>query len=128
VLPAKKGAQGMIAKHKLPYVIKKARNGAGEITLGLYPVAKRCTLQTDDGPRSGNKKIEDRVGPRFCLPSVDRRHPSSVGMGDARAFVPAAKAHRELMKRGSRACSPSSKCLALGIGADTLGELYWLPD
>jgi len=35
------GAQGMIAKRRLPYVIKKARNGAGEITLGLYPAAKR---------------------------------------------------------------------------------------
>ena len=35
------GAQGMIAKRKLPYVIKKARNGAGEITLGLYPAARR---------------------------------------------------------------------------------------
>ena len=32
------GAQGMIA---MPYVIKKERNGAGEITLGLYPAAKR---------------------------------------------------------------------------------------
>jgi len=31
-----KGAQGMIAKRKLPYVIKKERNDAGEITLGLY--------------------------------------------------------------------------------------------
>jgi hypothetical protein len=36
-----KGAQGMIAQRKLRYVIKKARNGAGEITLGLYPAAKR---------------------------------------------------------------------------------------
>jgi hypothetical protein len=36
-----KGAQGIIAKHRLPYVIKKERNGAGEITLGLYPAAKR---------------------------------------------------------------------------------------
>ena len=29
-----KGAQGMIVKRKLPYAIKKARNDAGEITLG----------------------------------------------------------------------------------------------
>ena len=36
-----KGAQGMIAQRKLRYVIKKARNGTGEITLGLYPAAKR---------------------------------------------------------------------------------------
>src|SRR5215831_4142045 len=36
-----KGAQGMIAKHRLPYIIKKERNGAGEITLGLHPSAKR---------------------------------------------------------------------------------------
>jgi hypothetical protein len=36
-----KGAQGMIAKGKLPYAIKKERNSAGEITLGLYPAAKR---------------------------------------------------------------------------------------
>jgi len=35
------GAQGMIAKYKLLYVIKKEGNGAGEITLGLYPAAKR---------------------------------------------------------------------------------------
>jgi hypothetical protein len=31
----------IIVKRRLPYVIKKARNGAGEITLGLYPAAKR---------------------------------------------------------------------------------------
>ena len=36
-----KGAQGMIVKRKLPYTIKKARNDADEITLGLYPAAKR---------------------------------------------------------------------------------------
>jgi hypothetical protein len=36
-----KGAQGMIVKRKLPYVIKKERNGAGEITLGLHPAAQR---------------------------------------------------------------------------------------
>ena len=36
-----KGAQGMIVKRKLRYVIKKARNGAGEITLGLHPAAQR---------------------------------------------------------------------------------------
>ena len=30
-----KGMQGMIVKGKLPYVIKKARNDAGVITLGL---------------------------------------------------------------------------------------------
>ena len=35
------GAQGMIAKRKLLYVIKKERNDAGEITLGLHPAAKR---------------------------------------------------------------------------------------
>jgi hypothetical protein len=29
------------AKRRLPYVIKKERNGAGEITLGLYPAARR---------------------------------------------------------------------------------------
>ena len=36
-----KGAQGMIAQRRLPYVIKKEPNGAGEITLGLHPAAKR---------------------------------------------------------------------------------------
>jgi len=36
-----KGAQGMITKRELRYVIKKARNDAGEVTLGLYPAAKR---------------------------------------------------------------------------------------
>ena len=35
------GTQGMIAKRKLPYAIKKERNGAGEITLGLHLAAKR---------------------------------------------------------------------------------------
>jgi hypothetical protein len=35
-----KGVQGMIAQRRLPYVIKKERNSTGEITLGLYPVAK----------------------------------------------------------------------------------------
>ena len=35
------GAQGMIAKHKLPYAIKKERYDAGEITLGLHPAARR---------------------------------------------------------------------------------------
>src|SRR5262249_52418047 len=35
----------------------------------------------------------DRLGPRFRLPSVNRRHPSAVGMGAFFcAFVPAAKA------------------------------------
>ena len=36
-----KGAQGMIVKRRLPYAIKKERNGAGEITLGLHPATKR---------------------------------------------------------------------------------------
>jgi hypothetical protein len=31
----------MIAKRKLRYVIKKEHNGAGEITPGLHPAAKR---------------------------------------------------------------------------------------
>jgi hypothetical protein len=35
-----KGAQGMIAKRRLPYAIKKERNDAGEITLGLHPAAR----------------------------------------------------------------------------------------
>ena len=35
-----KGSHGMIAQRRLPYVIKKERNSTGEITLGLYPVAK----------------------------------------------------------------------------------------
>ena len=39
--PRRADAQGMIVKRKLRYVIKKERNGAGEITLGLYPAAKR---------------------------------------------------------------------------------------
>jgi hypothetical protein len=34
-------AQGMIVKRRLPYVIKKERNDAGEIMLGLHPAAKR---------------------------------------------------------------------------------------
>jgi len=36
-----KGAPGMIAKRKLPYAIRKERNDAGEITLGLHPAARR---------------------------------------------------------------------------------------
>jgi hypothetical protein len=49
-------------------------------------------------------RTEDRIGSRFRLPSVDRRHPSSVGMGDAffRAFVPAAKALSGAYEGGSR--------------------------
>jgi len=49
-----KGAQSMIAKRKLPYVIKKERNDAGAITLGLYPAAKRLLRKrtTDHGPRA----------------------------------------------------------------------------
>jgi hypothetical protein len=35
------GEQGMIAKRRLPYLIKKERNDAGVITLGLYPAARR---------------------------------------------------------------------------------------
>jgi len=35
------GAQGMIVKRRLPYVFKKERNDAGEITLGLHPAARR---------------------------------------------------------------------------------------
>ena len=35
------GAQSMIAKRRLPYAIKKERNDAGKITLGLHPAAKR---------------------------------------------------------------------------------------
>jgi len=44
----------MIAKRKLPYVIKKERNDAGAITLGLYPAAKRLLRKrtTDHGPRA----------------------------------------------------------------------------
>jgi len=36
-----KGAQGMIAQRRLPYVIKKEHNDAGEITLRLHAAAKR---------------------------------------------------------------------------------------
>jgi hypothetical protein len=44
--------------------------------------------------RSLPRFMQPGLWPRFRLPSVDRRHPSSVGMGGAffRAFVPAAKA------------------------------------
>jgi hypothetical protein len=48
------------------------------------------------GQSSGSppRFMQTGLWPRFRLPSVDRRHPSSVGMGGAffRAFVPAAKA------------------------------------
>ena len=46
----------------------------------------------------------DRIGPRFRLPSVDRRHPSSVGMGMPSSAPPCLpqRHYRELMKRGSR--------------------------
>jgi hypothetical protein len=55
--------------------------------------------------------MQTGLGPRFRLPSVDRRHPSSLGMGvpsSAPSYLPQ-RHYRELMKRGSRACSPSSR-------------------
>jgi hypothetical protein len=67
--------------------------------------------------------------PRFRLPSVDR---SSIfcGHGDAffHAFVPAAKALSGAYEEGDRGHAHHHQSLALGIGADALGELYWLPD
>ena len=93
-------------------------------------------LQAPPAPRRGALVCTDRPG-QLALPQRKRRDlrlavigwlrpiilghvfacllwivVSSVGMGDAffHAFVPAAKgAYRELMKRGSPACSPSSK-------------------
>ena len=59
-------------------------------------------------PQSGCP--DRRPGPRFRLPSVDR-HPSSVGMGvpsSTLSCLPQSH-YRELITRGSRACSPSSK-------------------
>jgi hypothetical protein len=44
------GAQGMIVKRRLPYVIKKERNGAGRDHAGAVPGREALTLQTDDGP------------------------------------------------------------------------------
>ena len=65
------------------------------------------------GQSSGSppRFMQTGLGPRFRLPSVDRRHPSSLGMGDAffPAFVPAAKTLSGAYEEGSRACSPSSK-------------------
>ena len=52
----------MIVKRKLPYAIKKARDDAGEITLGLHPGREALTLQTDDGPRSESKQSPGRAG------------------------------------------------------------------
>ena len=49
----------MIAKYKLPYVIKKERNGAGK---GAVPGREALTLQTDDGPRSESKESPGRAG------------------------------------------------------------------
>jgi|SRR6516165_1753392 len=48
--------------------------------------------------------VRDRIGLRFRLPSVDRRHPSSVGMGMPSSAPPCLpqRHYRELMKRGSR--------------------------
>src|SRR5262245_66555703 len=71
----------------------------------------------------------DRIGatfsPAFCGSS------SSIFSGHGgtffRAFMPAAKALSELMKR-DRGHAHHHQSLALGIGADALGELYWLPD
>ena len=53
---------------------------------------------------SPRRFMQTGLGPRFRLPSVDRRHPSSVGMGEAffRAFGLPQRHYRELMKRGSR--------------------------
>jgi len=85
-----------------------------------------CTVSRAEPPP---RFMQTGLGPRFRLPSVDRRHPSSLGMGGTffRAFMPAAKALSELMKR-DRGHAHHHQSLALGIGADALGELYWLPD
>jgi hypothetical protein len=69
--------------------------------------------------------MQTGLGPRFRLPYVDRRHPSSLGMGGRLLRLP--QRHRELM-RGGRRHAHHHQSLALGIGADALGELYWLPD
>jgi len=63
-----------------------------------------------------NKSInsDGRVGPRFRLPSVDRRHSSSVGMEDARAFVPAAKALSRLYEEGIAGMLTMIKASLLG--------------
>src|SRR5262245_20020395 len=73
--------------------------------------------------------MQTGLGPRFRLPSVDRRHPSSLGMGvpsSTPSCLPQ-RHYRELMK-GDRGNAYHHQSLALGIGADALGELYWLPD
>jgi len=74
--------------------------------------------------------MQTGLGPRFRLPSVDRRHPSSVAMGGLLLRLRACRkgTYRELMKRGDRGHAHHHQSLALGIGADALGELYWLPD
>jgi hypothetical protein len=95
----------------------------------MAPVGRlhQCLLRSVE--RIASPVHADRIGPRFRLPSVDHRHPSSVGMGDAffRAFVPAAKALSGAYEEGM-AHAHHHQSLALGIGADALGELYWLPD
>jgi hypothetical protein len=48
-------------------------------------------------------------------------------LGDA-FFVPAAKAPKGSLRRGDRGHAQHHQSLALGIGVDALGELYWLPD
>src|SRR5215831_2574509 len=70
-------------------------------------------------------RTEDRIGPRFRLPSMDRRHPPSVGMGGAffRAFVPAAKALSGAYEEGDRGHAHHHQRLARGIRADTFGRL-----
>ena len=87
----------------------------------------QCLLRSAE--RIASPVHADRIGPRFRLPSVDRRHPSSVGMGDAffLAFVPAANALSGAYEEGI-AHAHHHQSLALGIGHDALGELYWLPD
>jgi len=51
-------------------------------------------------------------------------------MGDAffRTFVPAAKAAIGSSMKRDRGHAHHHQSLALGIGADALGELYWLSD
>jgi len=56
-----KGAQGMIVKRRLPYAIKKARNG-GRDHAGAAPSREALTLQKNDGPRSESKESPGRAG------------------------------------------------------------------
>src|SRR5215467_11216152 len=102
--------------------------------LGLSPLCRSRPLFCRARPYAASRRtsldvswtILDSLARRGFL-SVDRRHPFLWAWGCPR-LVPAAKALSGAYEEGDRGHAHHHQGLALGIGADALGELYWLPD